>query len=141
MKYTYILLFSLLSIFGVSQNTMTVEKALSIGLENNFGIKIADKAIQIAENNNTWARAGKTPTVDLNGYYNNNLVNDSNPASFLQGTYYNTSLGATANVNWVLYNGGRIQINKDQLDLAVRQSSVPARTTCCTKSDTSIITG
>ncbi len=128
MKYTYILLFSLLSIFGVSQNTMTVEKALSIGLENNFGIKIADKAIQIAENNNTWARAGKTPTVDLNGYYNNNLVNDSNPASFLQGTYYNTSLGATANVNWVLYNGGRIQINKDQLDLAVRQQQLNKET-------------
>jgi len=124
MKYTYILLLSLVSIFGISQNDMTLQKALSLGLENNFGIKIADKAIQIAENNNTWARAGKTPTVDLNGYFNNNLVNDNNPASFLRGTYYNASLGATANVNWVLYNGGRIQINKDQLDLAVSQQQL-----------------
>lgn len=106
------------------QESMTLEKALSIGLENNFGIKIADKSIEIAENNNTWARAGNTPTIDLTGSFTNNLVNDNNPASFLQGTYYSGSLGANAEVNWVLYNGGRIKLNKEQLDLAVDQQKL-----------------
>ncbi len=124
MKYTYILLLSLFSCFSFGQQVMTLEKALSIGLENNFGIKIADKAIEIAENNNTWARAGKTPTVDLNGFFNNNLTSDNNPASFLQGTFYNGSIGATANANWVLYNGGRIALSKDQLNLAVGQEKL-----------------
>ncbi|MFT4536039.1 MAG: outer membrane protein [Saprospiraceae bacterium] len=124
MKYKYILLLSLFASFSFGQRVMTLEKALSIGLENNFGIQIADKSIQIAENNNTWARAGKTPTVDLNGFFNNNLVNDNNPASFLQGTYYSGSLGVSANANWVLYNGGRIKLNKDQLDLAVSQEKL-----------------
>lgn len=124
MKYTYIFLLSLFSILSYGQNSMTLEKALAIGLENNFGIKIADEAIRIAEHNNTWARAGKTPTVDLNGFFNNNLINDNNPASFLQGTYYTGSIGASLNANWVLYNGGRIQLNKDQLDLAVNQQKL-----------------
>jgi len=124
MKYTYILLFALIANLSFGQKVMTLEKALSIGLENNFGIKIADKAIQIAENNNTWARAGKTPTVDLNGFFNNNFTSDNNPASFLQGTFYNGSLGATATANWVLYNGGRIALSKDQLNLAVSQEKL-----------------
>ncbi len=113
-----------MSIAVCCQESMTLEKALSIGLENNFGIKIADKAIEIAENNNTWARAGKTTTIDLNGSFINNLVNDNNPASFLQGTYYAGSLGATLDANWVLYNGGRIKLNKAQLDLTVNQQKL-----------------
>ncbi len=124
MKYTYIILLSFFSSLLAGQQEMTLEKALAIGLENNFGIKIADKAILIAENNNTWARAGRTPTIDLGGSFSNNFVNDNNPASFLQGTYYNGSLGATANANWVLYNGGRIALNKEQLNLAVNQEQL-----------------
>ena len=124
MKHIYIIFFSLLINVASGQESMTLEKALSIGLENNFGIKIADKSIEVAENNNTWARAGKTPTIDLNGSFTNNLVNDNNPASFLQGTYYGGSLGVTADANWVLYNGGRIKLNKEQLDLAVDQQKL-----------------
>ncbi len=119
--------FFFLSAFNLAlsaQEPLTLEKAISIGLENNFGLKIADKNIQIAENNNTWARAGKGPTLDLNGNFSNNLVNDNNPASFLQGTYYSGSLGASLDGNWVLYSGGRIQVAKDQLDLSVRQQQL-----------------
>jgi len=111
-----------------SQENLTLEKALSIGLENNYGIRIADVDIRIAENNNTWARAGKTPTIDLQGFFNNNMVRDNNPASFLQGTYYNGSIGVNANVDWVLYNGGRIQLNKDQLVLATDQQKLNKET-------------
>lgn len=121
MKYIYIIALFIIAQMAVGQENMTLEKAISIGLENNFGIKVADKSIEIAENNNTWARAGKTPTVDLNGSFSNTLIKDNNPASFLQGTYYSGSLGATANANWVLYNGGRIKLNKEQLNLAVDQ--------------------
>lgn len=124
MKRIYIFIFSILTLASEAQENMTLEKALSIGLENNFGIKIADKQIAIAENNNTWARAGRTPTIDLNGSFTNNLVNDNNPASFLQGTYYSGSLGITANANWVVYNGGRIALNKEQLELAIEQQKL-----------------
>lgn len=107
-----------------AQEQMTLEKAISIGLDNNFGIKIAEQYIQIAEQNNTWARAGKVPTLDLNGSFTNTFVNDNNPASFLQGSYYNGSLGATVDAQWVVYNGGRVKIAKDQLTLSVSQEKL-----------------
>jgi len=103
------------------QEILTLEKAISIGMENNFSIKINEKNIEIAENNDTWVNTGKTPTIDLNAGFNNNFTNDNNPASFLQGTYYNGSLNGALTGNWVFYNGGRFKISKQQLELAVRQ--------------------
>lgn len=105
----------------LAQENMTLNRAISVGLANNFGIQISDKNIEIAENNNTWAMAGRTPTVDLVGTLSNNFTKDNNPASFLQGSFYNGSLAATANANWVVYNGGRIKINKEQLLLTIDQ--------------------
>ena len=116
-----IFLFVMISNPVISQEQMTLEKAISLGLENNYGIRIDEAAIQIAENNNTWARAGKVPTVDLNGTFNNNIVDDNNPASFLRGTFYRGGLSATLDVNWVVYNGGRIKITKEQFEKLIEQ--------------------
>ncbi len=107
-----------------AQETLTLEKAISIGMENNFSIKIDEKNIEIAEANDHWVNTGKTPTIDLNAGFNNTFTNDNNPASFLQGTYYNGSLNASLNGNWVIYNGGRFKINKKQLELAVSQQQL-----------------
>lgn len=127
MKNTkHIILLLLLVTTLAAQEELTLSKVVAIGLENNYGIKISEQNIQIAENNNTWARAGKYPTIDLNGSFNNNLINDNNPASFLQGIYYTGSLGATADVNWTVYNGGRIRISKQQLELDVNQQRLNA---------------
>lgn len=122
----------ILPIFGVisalgtlhAQEILTLEKAISIGMENNFSIKIDEKNIEIAESNNNWVNTGKTPTIDLNAGFNNNLTNDNNPASFLQGTYYTGSLNANLTGNWVIYNGGRFKINKQQLEMAVTQQEL-----------------
>ena len=127
MKYIYIFFLSL-PFCSHAQEVLTLEKAISIGLENNFQIKIDDQFIQIAENSNTWARAGRVPTIDLRGTFNNNLINDNNPASFLNGTYYTGNLGANLETNWVVYNGGRIRINKEQLNLAVEQERLNKET-------------
>lgn len=131
MKKNKIYLFSRISLFlllitgccirSYAQEVLTLEKAFAIGLENNFSIKIDEKNIAIAENNNTWANAGKTPLIDLALGFNNNLTNDNNPASFLRGTFYNGGLSATLNGTWVVYNGGRFRINKDQLELNIDQ--------------------
>ncbi len=104
-----------------SQESLTLPKAISIALENNLNVRIAEKNIAIAENNNTWAAAGRAPTVSLNIGFNNSLTNDQNPASFLQGTYYIGSLGGSLDANWILYSGGRIAVAKDQLDILLQQ--------------------
>ncbi len=126
--FIFVLIFFLLKISLSGQEVMTLEKAISIGLENNFQIKIAEKNIEIAENNDSWARAGRTPTIDLNASFNNSLVNDNNAASFLRGTYYNGGLGPTLNAQWVLYNGGRVRIAKEQLAQLVEQQKLLSST-------------
>lgn len=117
MKYTVYLFILLVGLVTTSwaQEDMSLPKAISIGLENNYGIKIDDINIQIADNNNTWARAGKGPIIDLNAGFNNVVVNDNNPASFLQGTYYSGSLSPSLSAQWVVINGGRTKILKEQL--------------------------
>lgn len=124
MKFSYIALLLCLSTLLYGQDAMTLEKAISKGLENNFGIKIAEQSIAISENNNTWARAGKGPTVDLNGFFSNSLTNDNNPASFLRGTFNNSSLGVSLDAQWIVIDGGRIKIRKEQLESAVVQQKL-----------------
>lgn len=114
-KYTFIV-FLLSTAMAWSQESMTLPKAIAIGLENNFAIKISEKNIEIAENNNSWARAGKNPTLDLNGTLSNSYTDDNNPASFLQGSFYNGSLGATLDAQWLVLNGGRVRILKNQFE-------------------------
>jgi len=131
MRFYLIILFFIVSTAVQAQDTaevMTLEKAIVIGLENNFRIKIDEQSVKIAENNNTWARAGKGITVDLRGFFNNTLTNNNNPASFLQGNFYNGTLGVAADANWVVYSGGRISIAKDQLALAVDQQRLAQET-------------
>ncbi len=118
--YFILLLFCLSSSKLQAQEELFLESVISIGLENNFGIKIAEQNIRIAENNNTWARAGKGITVDVNGSFSNSLTRNNNPASFIQGNFYNGALGVSLDANWTVYSGGRITINKDQLSLDVQ---------------------
>lgn len=117
MIYNRILVFSLslmsLALYG--QKELTLERAIAMGMENNFQILIDDTNIQVAENNDSWARAGRGVVVDLTGSFTNNLTKDNNPASFLQGTFYNGSLGASVGATYVPYAGGRIKVLKEQL--------------------------
>ena len=47
-----------------SQELLTLEQAIKIGLENNYSIRIADKQDDVASNNVTLGNAGFLPTVD-----------------------------------------------------------------------------
>ncbi len=113
--YIYLILLFVSSL-SWTQESMTLPKAIAIGLENNFAIKISEKNIQIAENNDSWARAGRNPTLDLNGTFSNSYTDDNNPASFLQGSFYNGSLGGTLDAQWLVLNGGRVRILKNQFE-------------------------
>lgn len=104
-----------------AQQVMTLEKAIAIGLENNYQIKIDQANIQIADQNNTWARTGKVPSVDLNGNANLNMISDNNPNSFLNGTYLSGGLGGSLDVNYTIFGGGRVKILKKQLETLADQ--------------------
>lgn len=50
-----------------SQETLSLEKALEMGIQNNFDVLIADNSVAISENNATRGNAGQLPKIGLNG--------------------------------------------------------------------------
>ena len=119
----YIVLFlGFTPIFG--QTNLSLSDAIKTGLANNFQIQIAEQRIAIAKNNNNLAQAGKYPTINLNASSNNGFQDINNPASFLDGKSL-TSIGITPiiDLQWVLFDGYKVKINKQRLEQLQMQSS------------------
>ncbi|MEL7119487.1 MAG: TolC family protein [Bacteroidota bacterium] len=124
------LLFSLLIfIFQAhAQEALSLSKAIEIGLENNFQVKIAETQIEIATNNNDWGVAGKYPTVDLSLSNDNTYSNTNNPVSFIpEINSVSTGFVPAVNANWVLFDGYRVRFTKQQLETLETQSKIDAK--------------
>lgn len=102
---------------------LSLADALEIGLANHLGLRIAENEIAIAENNNHWGTAGRYPTVQLNLGSNNGFNSTVNPASFLREfTSLNTTALGSVDANWILFDGHRVRLTKEQLELLERNS-------------------
>ena len=92
-----------------AQEVLTKEEAVAQTLENNFGIKIANNNLKIADNNKSLLNSGFLPTLD--GIAGANYDQNDQEATFQDGsvraidgaetTRYNASL----NVNYTLFDG------------------------------------
>ena len=65
MNIKSILLFSLLTFLalGQAQNVLSTQEAVSLALEHNYGIKIANNAVAIADNNTNVLNSGFLPSL------------------------------------------------------------------------------
>jgi outer membrane protein TolC len=95
---------------------LSLSDAISIALENNYQIRISEQELKIAQNNNTQGAAGRYPSIDFN-LSQSNTFNSSE--FFIQEPIRNevTSFGLTPSValNWILFDGFRVNITKDNL--------------------------
>ena len=112
-------------IFG--QQELSLEQAIEVGLRNNFQIQIAEKQIEIAQNNNDWGATGRYPEVNLNVFYNNRVATLDNPIGFINGELYNGDLTANVDAGWILFDGFKVDINKRRLEELERQTSSNAK--------------
>lgn len=94
---------------GICQDLLTLGKALEIGLKNNFDIQIAKKNNQIAEMNNSWGNAGRYPTI--------NFLASGGISPVYQSDDHITNYSASSSVmmDWVLFDGFRVNITKGKL--------------------------
>lgn len=120
---TYSLIFCSLLSFG--QNSLSLTDAISNGLENNFSIKIAKKEISIAENDNSWGKAGMLPSVNLGATAGVKREN----APFPSITQTPDNINANSNsvvlyaaVDWTIFSGFAIKITKSNLALLEKAS-------------------
>jgi outer membrane protein TolC len=129
MKLRYILLiisfFACQNLFAQDATSLSIEEAIKICLENNFDIKVEKLDKDIARRNNNMQEAGQMPQVTFNGTQNNNSVYNkpSNPFG-LAGTNRTDNFSGQLDVQWVIYNGGRVKINKKRLEQLEIQSDV-----------------
>jgi len=111
MKIFIILLVSFFTYHGVfaQTTTLSLNDAINAALENNYGIIIGEKNIDVSTINNSWGKAGALPTISLAG---------SGGETWKLGNLdsRNEMLNASTNVNWVLFRGFSVRINKEMLE-------------------------
>tara|TARA_B100001287_G_scaffold274270_1_gene279250 strand:+ start:333 stop:1646 length:1314 start_codon:yes stop_codon:yes gene_type:complete len=101
----------------LSQEKLSLEDAIKIGLQQNFEIQLAKKNLEINKLNNNYANAGALPSINISTRAETAVSDQSkNPTSFIQEILKSESLNATANLSWTLLNGYGIKANKERLN-------------------------
>jgi outer membrane protein len=116
--------------FGLNsfaQNILKLSDAQNMVLENNFGLKIAEKNIELARNQVYKANAGMSPIIDWNTSFGT-LFNQVNQR-FVDGRVINRlgrSLSPISNLamTYTLYDGRRMQAVFQRLETQSQLSAV-----------------
>jgi len=100
----------------VAQDQLSLSQAIQLGLENNYQIQIAETQLDIANNSNDWAIAGRYPTVDFVVSSNNGYNYQNNPVSFLpEISSVRTGITPSVEAQLTLFDGYRVRVTKQQL--------------------------
>lgn len=105
-----------------AQDTLSVEDALSIGLENNYSIRIAGNDSEIAGNNVSLGNAGFLPTLTASGSRSYSIQDSKQ--EFAQGGIPNSttenaksnSINANATLSWTIFDGLRMFTTYERLN-------------------------
>jgi outer membrane protein len=114
-------LFFSVSVFA--QEKLSLSNAIEKSLAQNFDIQLLNTQVEINKINNTWEAVGKYPTFFVGLNQNNTLNNIVKPAPFqLEGIIINQGIVPNISVNWTLFNGFGIRIEKQRLNILQKQT-------------------
>lgn len=118
------LLFLGFSLFA--QQPLTLGGAILKGLDNNFQIRISEQQYNISKLNNTQGAAGRWPSINIGvnsiNRYDNTPSYDTSSMSYLRGDQYTNSLKPYVELQWLLFDGFFVTMNKQKLDLLEQYS-------------------
>lgn len=100
-----------------AQDTLSLARAIQLGLKNNFGVQIESLNVELAKNNNTWGQAGALPTVSFLSNSNNSIVQrkPANPFA-VAGRNISDNITGQLDAQFVLFDGFSIRITKTRLE-------------------------
>jgi len=111
----------LLSSNVLAQQTITLEEAVQIGLENNYGLQISRNLQKQAENNLSLGNAGFLPMVDLTGSRTESIEDSEFRSADGTGSTNegarSTNTNASLNLNWTVFDGLTSFARYDRLGL------------------------
>ncbi len=110
-----LIIFLTFSLSSYSQQ-LSLTDAITEALENNYNIKISNARQEIANINNSWGAAGRYPYVNLSAISSNAIDNNTDEDFSLN------QLTGEAAVNWTLFDGFAVQINKQRFEELEQQS-------------------
>lgn len=106
--------------YTIIGQVINLEECLTIGLQQNFDIRITRNKQDISDRNVTWGNAGLLPTIDASTGYN--LKSDNANQTPVDGSAEknirnnNTqTLNASVNLNWTIFDGFNAQTNYQKL--------------------------
>lgn len=122
---------------GKAQQRFTLDAAISKALEDNFNVRIARNAVEIAENADNIGNAGFLPSVNANAgyqYSNNNTTleilstqpGQPNQTIQIDGAV-STVRNAGLNLSYTLFDGLANVYTKNQLEVASEQAALQLR--------------
>ena len=120
-KKKFLLQLLLLPFICIAQSTsLTLEEAVKIAIENNYGVVIAKNQIEIGKLNNTWGNAGALPVISATG--NKTLATNNIQQELQNGTSIKRNGAAVNNMNaglavsWRFFDGMRMFATKKRLE-------------------------
>ena len=115
-KKVIIFLITIIPFLSFSQEILSLENAIKIGLNKNFDIQLSRKNKEITQLNNNLGNSGALPTINISSKKEDAVSDQSNnPTSFIQEILSSESINASANMSWTLLSGYRIQATKEKL--------------------------
>ena len=122
MKKIISILFFFPSIF-FSQDSLSLSKAIEIGLKKNYDIRLTLKNVEINKIFNNWGEAGRLPQVNINAGQNNSISDQrNNPISFAPYLFLSNDVSGGLAMNWTIFSGFAVRANKTKLEQLELQS-------------------
>lgn len=116
-----LLIISITSTFIKAQNALSLEKAIAIALEKNYSIRISEKRVVIAKNDNTLGNAGFLPIITgtaqknfTSSHLRQDFFNALQAPLDISGVNNNNSNTGIA-LNWTIFDGMGMFISQDRL--------------------------
>jgi outer membrane protein len=118
---------------GFAQELITPQQAIELTLSNNYGIKISNQSVELAENNTSLLNTGFLPTLSANAGTTFNIDNTEVEFSDGRVTTLNgaesSRYNAGLNLNYTLFDGFGRSYNYKRLKEQYNLSELQARET------------
>ena len=106
-----------------SQDSLSLSKAIEIGLEKNYDIRLTIKNVEINKIFNSWGEAGRLPQINIDAGQNNSISDQrNNPISFAPYLFLSNDVSGGLAMNWTIFNGFAVRANKTKLEQLELQS-------------------
>jgi outer membrane protein len=127
-RYFLAIFFISITTITQAQDTLSLARAVQVGLQNNFDVQIGKLAIEIAKNNNNWGQAGMLPTISLIANQPNSVVTrkPANPFA-VAGKSISDNINGTLDVQFTLFDGFFVRLSKQRLEKLEELTSGNAR--------------